>query len=257
MTGVASALPSTLASTLAVAIALVAAGCASAPAQDATLFAAGPILPASAPVHGDDLVRPPGSIAWFRIAAGARTGEAIVQRVVREGDRILIREEREDGRAQEVVHLTTGDDGGLLGHALDKQDDDTRSAFLDPLPYAPRALHPGAPAAAASRLEAYELGTADGPAPKRKAVGRCRRELRLLGDADIVACGRTLRVAVVEMLFRAELDLARVRATERIYVERGKGIVAEERSERVLILGVIPRDSDSTIVLDRVEDPAR
>lgn len=232
---------------------ILASGCASAPERNPTLFAAGPIVPASAPVAHSDLVRAPGSVAHYTVAAGSRAGETLVQRVVRDNGRISIREERADGRPQEVVHLTEAPSGGLLGHALDKQDDHTRSVFLDPLLFAPPLLEPGATAAASSRLEAYDLDTADAPGAKRKAAGRCRRELRLLGDADVVVRGQTRRVAVVEMVFRAELDLARVRATERAYIERGKGVVAEERSERVLILGVIPRDWDLTIVLDRVE----
>jgi len=236
--------------TLVAALLLAATGCATARTPGQSPFSVGPLLPASGPVAHDDLTRPPGSSVRYLVVAGPRSGETLLQRVVDEDGRIRVREERPDGRADEVMHLTRRDDGTLQAHALDKHDDDTRSAFVDSLPLAPLLLEPGSTARGASRLDAFELKTADGPEPHRKASGRCRRELRILGDADVTVRGRTARVAVVEMAFRADLDLARVRATDRLYVERGRGIIAEERSERVLILGVIPRDTDMTIVLE-------
>lgn len=225
-------------------------GCATARKPEASTFTVGPLLPASGPVAHGELIRPPGSTTRYLVIAGPRSGESLLQRVFDENGQIRVREERPDGRADEVMHLTRREDGTLLAHALDKHDDDTRSAFVDTLPLFPTVLEPGATARGQSRIDALELKTADGPQPHRKASGRCRRELRILGDADVVVLGRTARVAVVEMAFRADLDLARVRATDRLYVERGRGIIAEERSERVLILGVIPRDSDMTIVLE-------
>ena len=232
---------------------LAAAGCASARGPAPAALAVGPLLPAAGPVAQADLVRPPGARVLYAVVAGPRAGETLLQRVSDEDGRIRVREERPDGRADEVMHLARRDDGTLEARALDKHDDDTRSAFLDGLHFAPLLLEPGATARSASRLDALELGTADGPDPHRKASGRCRRDLRILGDADVTVRGRTTRVAVVEMAFRADLDLARVRATDRLYVERGRGIVAEERSERVLILGVIPRETEMTLVLEDAE----
>ena len=238
------------------ALLLAAAGCASTQEPAPAALAVGPIGSAAGPVAHTDLIRAPGSIARYAIVAGSRAGETLLQRVADEGGRILVREERPDGHAEEVLHLSRRDDGTLHAHALDKHADDTRSAFVDTLPFAPLLLEPGTAVRGASRLDALELKTADGPEPRRKAAGRCRRELRILGDADISVRGRSSRVAVVEMVFQADLDLARVRATDRLYVERGRGVVAEERSERVLILGVIPRDTDMTIVLEDAGDTA-
>lgn len=63
-----------------------------------------------------------------------------------------------------------------------------------------------------------------------------------------------MRAVVVELAFDADLDVADAKFRAQLYVVPNEGVVAEVRHEDVLILGILPRRSDETVV--RVERSA-
>ena len=58
---------------------------------------------------------------------------------------------------------------------------------------------------------------------------------------------------MLDLVFDIDLDVARAHVTARLYVAAGRGVVAEERSEEVRILGIFPRKTVEHTVLTRLE----
>ena len=81
-----------------------------------------------------------------------------------------------------------------------------------------------------------------------RARGNATRTIRLVGEAEIKVCGQPLHASVVEIVFEATLTLATARRTTELFLVDGQGIMAERWHERVMMLGLVPRESDEIIV---------
>ena len=55
------------------------------------------------------------------------------------------------------------------------------------------------------------------------------------------------------LTFVASLDLAKARVEATIYVVPGRGVVAEDRTEEIRVLGIFPRRSVERVVLTELE----
>ena len=62
---------------------------------------------------------------------------------------------------------------------------------------------------------------------------------------------------MVEVEFVAELDAATARRVSELFVVAGRGVVAEQWRERLLILGLIPSNSRETLVIQPTKGAAR
>lgn len=209
---------------------------------------------AGALIRRDDLVAPVGSERVYAVLDGPRSGMRIVQRTsaAADGGRVVAEtllpaDERASGPASErpserLVLAARGDELVLV--EVDTPEEDSKSRFAEGLALAPDALRAGAPRAAASSMRVERLS--DGGT---RATGRAERSMRLRGLAEIELSGERLEAAVVEVVFSASLDAARVRRTSELFVVPGRGVVAERWEERLVVLGIFPKSTRETVAL--------
>jgi hypothetical protein len=198
----------------------------------------------------ETLVPPAGSERRFVALAGARKGKVVVQRTVDAGEGRLAIEEQ-DGAPSERFVLEPRD-GGYAISMVETYGEDSRSVFARPLLFAPARLTPGEQHPCDSPMEVTLLSNG-----KPRASGTARRNLRITGEAEIDLHGERLRATVVEVEFVAELDAATARRVSELFVVADRGVVAEQWRERLLILGVIPRNSRETLVIQPTKGAAR
>jgi hypothetical protein len=138
---------------------------------------------------------------------------------------------------------TAGGGGAIT--TVETYGEDSRSVFEQPLRFAPARLVAGESHPCGSPMAVTLLSSG-----KPRASGTARRNLRISGEAEIDLHGERLRATVVEVEFVAELDAATARRVSELFVVEDRGIVAEQWRERLLILGVIPRNSRETLAIE-------
>lgn len=245
---------------------LVVAGCATQPprTQDPSASGAGgaelaPTTSARAPSFLVRSFTPVENAAIEPLRAADFLGEATAPREIaviagdREGERRTIAvESSADGT---TVLTETGDagvertvlrrraDGGLTLLSVDTPSEDSRSVFESGLTYAPDELMAGATVESASPMRVTLLSS-----QRERSSGRAKRTMRIVGTAAVEVSGEPLEATVVETEFDARLDAARAQRRATLYVVRGRGVVAERWEERVVVLGIFPRNSSETTV---------
>lgn len=243
--------------------ALAAAGCVAVPpvaARDRPPLVIGEIVPTAAAVAQDDLVRPAGSVARYLVLRGKREGATLVQRVRWDGNQgrieetLLGRGESREVPAENML-LSRAADGTLVLREVETFSEDSRSIFTDGLAFAAPSIAPGTALAAESPMKVVALSGSGKRPPKSRGSGSSRRSLRILGEAPIETWGTPERATVLELVFDVELDVARAHVESRLFVVRGRGVVAEERRERLVVLGLFPSNSEESVVLKSPEVP--
>ena len=234
--------------------ALATTGCASLPAaEDAPpAFSAGTLRTAVRSVDRVDLVREPGTTATYLVIHGDRAGTELVQRVEREGDAWILRETAriEGGTAEpsEDMRMTLAGDGTLVLREVTTHTERSASVFADGLPFACRTLRPDAALEGESPMRVYTL-----PARRPRGKGSASRSLRLAGEATVSIGRDRFDASVVDLVFDVDLDVAKAHVTSRLFVVPGRGVVAEQRTEELRVLGIFPRTTVEHTVLTRIE----
>jgi len=194
-------------------------------------------------IPADVLVGKPGTTRRFVALVGSRKGKVVEQRFVDAGDGKVAVEEH-DGEPSERFLLEPRD-GGWAITTVETYGEDSRSVFEQPLRFSPARLVAGESHPCSSPMEVTLLSSG-----KPRASGTARRNLRISGEAEIDLHGERLHATVVEVEFVAELDAATARRVSELFVVEDRGIVAEQWRERLLILGVIPRNSRETLAIE-------
>lgn len=211
-------------------------------APGAPSFAASALVEEAAPVAAADLVAPAGTVRRLAVVSGDAAGREVVERFLAAADG-LVREESRGGKVVARMHLVARPGGAFALREVESLANDSRSVFAEPLPFA-------ADIAAGAALEgrsAMAVRTIPGDRPRASGTGV--RSLRVLGRCEVDRCGERLQATVVELRFTADLDMARADVVSRLYVVPGRGVVAEERREKRVIMGILPSGTSETLVL--------
>ncbi|MEY2715850.1 MAG: hypothetical protein RIT24_2193 [Planctomycetota bacterium] len=215
-------------------------------------FSAGPLRPAIRSVAVDELVRAPGTVATYRIFEGKRKGATIEQRVERRDEEVhvveILRAPGKPAEPSEEMRFSQAAGGSLLLREVITHAEKSASLFNDGLAFA-AALSASAPVLeGASDMRVLTL-------PKRtpRGSGRATRSLRLAGEATVTISGAPVDTSVLDLVFDIDLDVAKAHVTARLYVAEGRGVVAEERTEELRVLGIFPRKTVEHTVLTHLE----
>ncbi len=250
-----------LAAALLLVTSLCAGGCADARTAtgaqpDATImpaFRAGPVRPTTKTVPASELLRAPGSLARYRVIGGSDVGSVLEERVTREADgRLALTKSLisagKPAKAIERLLLVEEPDGARTLREVETFSEDSRSLFDSGLAFAAAVLAPGTPLEGRSPMRVRTLGS-----NTARAKGDATRSLRITGESDIEIDNAKWTAIVIDFEFVASLDSAKARVTSTIYVVPGRGVVAESREEKLLIMGIFPRNSSERTVLETVE----
>ena len=215
-------------------------------------FSAGPLRPAIRSVAADELVRAEGSVATYRVFEGNRRGATIQQRVELRGDELLVVElllaEGKPAETWEEMRFSRGKEGSLLLREVITHAERSASLFDDGLAFAATLSAQAPVLEGSSDMRVLTL-------PKRtpRGSGRATRSLRLAGEATVNISGAPVEASVLDLVFDIDLDVAKAHVTARLYVAEGRGVVAEERTEELRVLGIFPRKTVEHTVLTRLE----
>lgn len=190
--------------------------------------------PAAADALRADELEPlvPGTVRWQRTGGGAPF------EVVTEG--AAPRFTRTDPVASRT--LVRGEDGAVTLERQRDASDGAVLAFTAPLVLAPARLAPGEEPSCASGV------ITERDAARDNDGGRAQRSMRIasvdrvrtpLGEFDAVRVDATLSMKV---------PFASLRRESSTWVRRGDGPVAVRSDERVLVMGVVPRNRTETRV---------
>jgi hypothetical protein len=207
-----------------------------------------------APLGPDDFLGSASAPRTIAVIEGARKGERRTIAIEDSADGTTVLTEAGDAGVERTV-LRRRADGGLTLLSVDTPSEDSRSVFEAGLAWAPDELVAGATVESASPMRVYLLSS-----QRERSSGRAKRTMRIVGTAAIEASGEPLEATVVETAFEARLDAARAQRRATLYIVRGRGVVAERWEERIVVLGIFPRDSsETTVVLSATEasDPSK
>lgn len=179
--------------------------------------------------------------ATFAVLSGSRDGEIITRRTRTLDDGTMVIEEVDEHGTDRTTLAPT--DEGWLMRVVETAREDSSSAFIPGLLWLPPVLSSDANATSASAMRVTRLSDAS-----PRARGNATRTIRLVGEAEIEVCGQPLHASVIEIVFEATLTLATARRTTELFLVDGQGIMAERWHERVMMLGLVPRESDEIIV---------
>ena len=209
---------------------------------DAALFAKLETLPADGVVAADDLYPDQTQARTYLVVAGEQVGEN-VQRTLQATEEHQAAWASHEGEAR-TEYWSVDDDGAVHLHAVYEAGDAAVTHFDPPLSW-PAALPPGE-----AHREESAMRVVDAADPTvQKASGKATRTLEYLDNQQIRTPRGTMIAQRVSVHFTAELGVATAETTSMYYVVPGVGVVAEESSERVRILGMFDRESDRTVVL--------
>lgn len=181
------------------------------------------------------------NMATFAVLSGSRDGEIITRRTRTLDDGTMVIEEVDEHGTDRTTLAPT--DEGWLMRVVETAREDSSSTFIPGLLWLPPELSSDANATSASAMRVKRLSDAS-----PRARGNATRTIRLVGEAEIKVCGQPLHASVVEIVFEATLTLATARRTTELFLVDGQGIMAERWHERVMMLGLVPRESDEIIV---------
>lgn len=206
------------------------------------------VVPARA-IQPDDLVpRDEGTLTYDLFLGDAQTPTARMTRTrqvshehgsafaIHEGDR-------------RVEYLSTSPDGSLLLHASLERGDGSVALFDPPLIVCPPSLPAGDPFTA----EAAMRVVSDRHPERQREKGRARRTITHVGLERITTPAGTFDAHRIEITFLADLAFADADTLTVQWIVPGVGLVQEERSRRVTILGVQGNPTVERLVLSAVE----
>lgn len=144
-----------------------------------------------------------------------------------------------DEGGEQVFHI----DGAALGEpalrATDTRSERSISHFDPPLLLGRATIAPGETieASSAMRIDALE------PPHRERDHGTATRRIRYVADEMVRTALGDMPCLRVETEFVADLQFARATVTTIRWIVPDVGAVAEEKKERIVVLGLIPRDS--------------
>lgn len=149
----------------------------------------------------------------------------------------------------ETAYWSEAADGSLLLHGVDSHPDRARTIFDPPLPIAPASLEPGAEHDWTSAMRVVVLPGAT----RERATGEGTRTMRLLRRESVETdSGAIEQAAVVEILFAADLGTAKAERRSELLVLPGRGIVGRRWRERLVVLGLFPKESGQSSVREGI-----
>lgn len=204
-----------------------------------TFLAPTAVADPSLTLEAEDLVPLRTELSTWMVVEGSDAGTAfIIGRDrepdgwwrVREGDdRVLLVGEREGG--------------GRAMRSADALPDASRSTFEPPLGMCPALLRFGErfETSAGMRVTRLESG-------RERDHGQASRSTEIVGRSTLTTPLGEVPAVEVRMDFDSRMRFARAQVRARRWVVPGVGPVAEEVSEEITVLGILPRTSRRTIV---------
>ena len=241
---------------LAVTIACASAGCGVHPPPPTTFTFSFDLIserPATTPIDAASIANLGTPKTTFAIIddKGFRSGEVTMRitPTTEHGAQLMI---AEDDRRVEFV--CRGNDGSIALTALIDRSENAITLFEPPLIVAPATLAPGESFTSESAMRVMAL---DDPSRQREH-GPCRHTLTYGKDATLRLAAGEMNVARLEVLFKADLQLANAEEATTMYVSRGetpgaqgkelKGLILKQSSEKITILGAFPRTARRTLL---------
>lgn len=230
---------------------LASSGCATSPQRpQGAELPGGPRLvilgemPASGVVRATDLMPVEAGMWQYVVVAGDDPGRSLeIRRVSTDEHGATLAHEEGEARTE---YWNVASDGSLQLTAVYEADDRAIS-FFDPPFTIPAELKAGQVHSEQSAMRVLDARNRS----VQKAAGTARRTVEYVDNQQIETPLGVMEAQRVLVQFRAELGTATAETATTIYVVPGLGMVAEQSSERVKILGVFGRSSDRTIVLVR------
>lgn len=202
--------------------------------------------PAARTISGEDLQTRAGpEITWRMLAAsgsGATTGESMLMRTLpspADPAVTLV----EEGDAQ-TLHLT-GVGGPMIAMTrTDAHREGSVSRFEPALLVGRAEIMPGSTVEGTASMIVNSMEGAG----RERDRGTATRRLQSVSDETIRTPLGELQCTRVEIEFRATLRFAEATVRTTRWIVPGVGPVAEQEHERILVLGLIPRDSTRVMV---------
>jgi len=202
--------------------------------------------PASGSVDGRDLQPRPGDESEWKLlaasASGARApGEVLTVRMVREsrhGAAFALVE----GEIR-TLHLNGVEEGAPTMVATDAFADESVSRFAPALVLGRTPIAPGECVESQSTMVVEKL---DGG--RERDRGTATRRLCYAGDETIRTSLGEFPCRRIEIRFEANLRFAKATVTTVRWILPGVGPIAEQEHEKIVILGLIPKESSRVLV---------
>ena len=150
---------------------------------------------------------------------------------------------RAEGDAR-TEYLRFDDRGNLVATAVIDHEENAISHFDPPLLVMPAELSTGAPQSAEATMRVVD---AKDPRKVRES-GRAKRVVTYAGDQRVRTLHGEFDAKRIESRFTADLKLADVDELTVMFVVPGRGIVAEQSSETVKVLGAFGSTTKRTLV---------
>ncbi|MCL4210884.1 MAG: hypothetical protein HRU76_08815 [Phycisphaeraceae bacterium] len=132
-----------------------------------------------------------------------------------------------------IEYLSTGTDGSLRLHASVERDDGSLALFDPPLVVCPPTLSAGEPFASESSMRVVS----DANPGRQREKGTARRTISHVGVEHVTTPAGSFDAHRVEITFLADLTFADADTLTTQWIVPGVGVVREERSRRVTVLG--------------------
>ncbi len=139
--------------------------------------------------------------------------------------------------------------GNVILIAAIDHGDQALTRFAPPLIVAYASLSPGE-----SRSCEAQMQVVDSRNPKRRReAGVATMTVSYVGDEVLLTPMGDLLAARLETEFRADLKMADVDNHSTLFVAEGYGPLIRHNIEEITVLGILPRRSEETLVLDSIE----
>lgn len=227
-----------------VALVIAARGCAAPPRAiaDETQFMLISSQPADDALLAADLLAPRTGMWRYLVVAGDNPGNVVQfkRTATKEHGASWANHEGDD----RTEFWATDGRGNLQLTAVYEAQDQAVSLFEPPFTV-PAELRPGEPHQEKSSMRVVDARTLS----TQKASGTATRTIEYVGNERIRTPLGTHDAQRIVLHFLAEMGVATAETTSTYYIVPGLGLVAEETTERVRILGMFGRSMDRTIVL--------
>lgn len=223
---------------------LAARGCA-APQRlpvDDSLFARISMQPADDAIMAADLFHPNTGVLRYKIVSGDKSGDYLD---FKRSPTDLHGAAWASAEGEVRTDFWSTDDNGNVQLKAVFDDQDNAVSLFDPPLTLPHQLRPGEP-----HREQAAIRVVDAKNPAvQKASGKATRTMEYIDNQRIRTPLGVLDAQRLVVHFLAEMGVATAETTSTYFIVPGLGMVAEETSERITILGVFGRSYDRTIVL--------
>jgi hypothetical protein len=213
-------------------------------ADPAPAFAiAAPVVPEGS-LAATDVVRFGGGQREFGVLGDDGQIDARVVIRTQDTDRFNAVIAVSDGDAR-AEYLAVDESGAIVLTAVIEYDDQAISLFQPPLTIMPATLRAGESHESSAAMRVVHL---DKPEQTRES-GRARRTITCAGRQRITTPGGEVDAIRLDIEFTADLRLADAAETTTMWVLPAFGVLAEESSETVKVLGAFGSTTRRTIVL--------